>query len=457
MVPGGLYQDLTVKIKVVQNRPPRAASPVITYPPIFQGDEIKDQYFLTKKVRDPNDPNLLALGDRLEYSITAGPKWLHVSPIGRLYGKPSVRYLGANRFNLRVVDLGGAVLNVPLVVRVKQQNLNPYFAETPLIKAAWIGRPLKISLANDCLHLSKTDRISFKKISGPSWLRIDRNGKLSGRLPKTPGRYTFEIRATNRRGLSTTTQLHLDLFSKKLYIYEGFEGAVGEKVTGTSGGVGWTGSWENKSKRRFAAPGLSFPGLTVIGNKCDNEPKYKARTNNDLLRKLSQRLTVGKNVAAGEHPEIWMSALFEVNPKAARSFPARVFTQIKLYGKEGFLGAIGKVNGTRDHMGYEFPPSTGSVSKKLSHETPTLIFMVLKLAAGPEPNTTQVTVYSLLPDQLKTSKANLNDPETFPDKKTFVLHRKASIDYIVISRSWEELGFVDEIRISNTYKGVLGK
>jgi hypothetical protein len=152
-----------------------------------------------------------------------------------------------------------------------------------------------------------------------------------------------------------------------------------------------------------------------------------------------------------------MSALFEVNPKAARSFPARVFTQIKLYGKEGFLGAIGKVNGTRDHMGYEFPPSTGSVSKKLSHETPTLIFMVLKLAAGPEPNTTQVTVYSLLPDQLKTSKVNLNDPETFLDKKTFVLHRKASIDYIVISRNWEELGFVDEIRISNTYKGVLGK
>ena len=456
MAPGGLYQDITLKIKVIRNTPPQAAAPIIVYPAITLGDEIKDQYFLTKQIRDANDPGKLGVGDRLEYSILAGPKWLHVSPIGRLYGNPSADYVGLNRFKLHVVDTAGAAIDVPLHVTVKPGNLKPYFVEDPMIKGARVGHPFAISLAQDCISLNKNDPISFKKIEGPSWLRIARNGKFLGRPPSKPGRYSFKIKGTNSRGLSVTATLFLDVFSNKLYIYEGFDGPEGKKVAGSTGGTDWNGAWEGKNKRRFASPGLSFPGLRVQGNKCDNDPRDHGRTNNELKRLLAQRLTIGKNSAAGEHPEIWMSALFEINPKIRRRFASRAFSRIRLFGKEGFIGAFGKVDGILDFMGCNFPPVQLKVSKKLSSKKPTLIFMIVRLSAGAQPNTTKITTYTLEPNQLK-GKVSLLNPESFPNKKSFILHRKLTIDYLIVSRNWDELGFIDEIRISNTYKGVLGK
>lgn len=59
------------------------------------------------------DPNP---GDTLSYSKLAGPRWLSVSPDGRIYGAPGPSDAGTNRFTLRVTDTAGltddAALNI---------------------------------------------------------------------------------------------------------------------------------------------------------------------------------------------------------------------------------------------------------------------------------------------------------------------------------------------------------
>lgn len=107
------------------------------------------------------------------------PSWLVLdSPNGVLMGTPSRVDVGAHRFRLAVkAGDSGAITNVTIVVR--RQNLPPFWAQDPIPLTTREKQLFSVDLAK-YVRDPDGDPLTFRIISGPSWVTIAATGVLTG-------------------------------------------------------------------------------------------------------------------------------------------------------------------------------------------------------------------------------------------------------------------------------------
>lgn len=139
-------------------------------------------------------------GDTLVFSKIAGPAWAQVSSTGQLFGTPARPNVGINTFVVRVTDNGGLSSDVTVTVTVLKVPLPPRWTQNPIaLPDATQDTPYSFALA----PLAVDDEglpMTFKKVSGPDWLVVSSDGKVSGTPAlKDVGAFTavFEVADAN--------------------------------------------------------------------------------------------------------------------------------------------------------------------------------------------------------------------------------------------------------------------
>lgn len=128
-------------------------------------------------------------GDKLSFAAEDLPKWLTLTPDGKLIGTPPAE--GESTFPITVTDEGGLSYgsNFRLVTRV---GGTPGFkAKNFSRKAAIPGRPYEDRVryqwrkpqSSELLE-PNNDTIRFSKVDGPGWLGVDADGRIYG-IPTT--------------------------------------------------------------------------------------------------------------------------------------------------------------------------------------------------------------------------------------------------------------------------------
>ena len=159
-------------------------------------------------------------GDSLTYAIVSGPS------NGRLSGSapsmtyhPDADFHGSDRITFKVTDGTGQspVATISIVVRKKadvDSNKTPVFKFSPVTRAAGTeNKPYTAaSLASTASDPDDGDTLVFSKIAGPDWLRIARNGELSGTPPDdSAGSNRFVILVTDVDGAFDECPLLIDI------------------------------------------------------------------------------------------------------------------------------------------------------------------------------------------------------------------------------------------------------
>jgi hypothetical protein len=181
------FADVTVLIQVkTKNQPP-----AWNQNPINLGDAFTNTPFTFNLVPYVTNPD----GDALTFKKISGPTWLQVSAGGQISGTPKDMDLGAYTAVFEVSD-GRATAQVDAFGQVKTNNKPPSWSQNPInLGDALVDAVFSFDLAPFVIN-PDNDPLSFKKISGPAWLLVQANGKLSG-TPKLAdlGNYTakFEV------------------------------------------------------------------------------------------------------------------------------------------------------------------------------------------------------------------------------------------------------------------------
>ena len=196
--------------------------------------------------------------DALVYSRVGGPSWLSVASDGTLSGTPQAGNVGSNSFAVRVTDPAGRTDDATVTIQVSAVNRAPVFTSSPIAKpAVMAGLALQgLSISGNASDPDAGDMLVFSKVSGPSWMRVESGGELTG-TPSTAevGVNTFIVRVMDRAGLAATAQLNLTVDPGVFYLdINGTapgSGAAGGALWGTWGG--WTTS--------PGGDGLTFPWM----------------------------------------------------------------------------------------------------------------------------------------------------------------------------------------------------
>jgi len=179
----------------VSGRPTFFTDPVLK-PNGFQGQPYANT--LADAAADPD-------GDAVSFSKIDGPDWLTVAPDGTLSGTPPATATGTNTWTVRLADATGSdTATLRIVV-----GGSPLWLTDPVSKAvaragaeyAEAGQ----SLAGNAVD-PDGDAIQFSKVSGPAWLQVASDGRLSGRPTEgDAGVQTWVVRAADATGGTTAT------------------------------------------------------------------------------------------------------------------------------------------------------------------------------------------------------------------------------------------------------------
>ncbi|MCB0418359.1 MAG: tandem-95 repeat protein, partial [Bdellovibrionales bacterium] len=121
-----------------------------------------------------------AEGDPLQFAKVSGPAWLTVSSDGQLGGTPSQSDVGNYQAVLSVADPSGTPVNVTAVGQVINVNDPPVWISNPVrIPSATEDSPYQFDLSTSASD-EDGDALSFKKVSGPSWVNVSTAGIISG-------------------------------------------------------------------------------------------------------------------------------------------------------------------------------------------------------------------------------------------------------------------------------------
>jgi hypothetical protein len=142
---------------------------------------------------------------------------------GRAYTyTPSITDIGTVTLELRVHDetplvhpamAGGELEDHHAWTITVIESSKPFFTSDPITEAtAAVSIPYTGTLANDAIAPTTGDTLTFSKASGPDWLKVVSDGRLSG----TPtdgdiGPNQFTVRVTNAKGLSDEATLHIEV------------------------------------------------------------------------------------------------------------------------------------------------------------------------------------------------------------------------------------------------------
>lgn len=139
--------------------------------------------------------------DPLTWGKISGSGWLHLDPNnGTIYGTPSWEALGFNEFKIQVSDGKGGYDNHTFKIDVNKLNNPPKITNRDLVPTkATVKSAVNFTfLATDL----DGDTLSWSKISGPEWLKID---VFNGTIYGTPsednlGSNSFTIEVSDGRG-----------------------------------------------------------------------------------------------------------------------------------------------------------------------------------------------------------------------------------------------------------------
>lgn len=123
-------------------------------------------------------------GDTLTFSKISGPAWASVSANGTISGTPQRQDVGLNSFRVRVTDPGGLFADAALQITIDFVNQAPKWTVSPVVlNDATEDSPYAFDISPFAVD-PDGDKLTFRKVSGPNWLLVAGDGKLSG----TPGK-----------------------------------------------------------------------------------------------------------------------------------------------------------------------------------------------------------------------------------------------------------------------------
>jgi uncharacterized repeat protein (TIGR03803 family) len=182
------------------------------------------------------------LGDTLTFAKISGPDWLRASPLGALHGFPSSSDIGTNFCVVSLTDSNGFTATTTVIVPVVQEP-SPMFLENPFA-APWanVNLPYSATLATNVANpqTNEVNLFYYTKISGPSWLNVAFNGKLSGTPTQTNvGPNSFVVSAVNIDGVSNTAAMSLYVNSAPMFVVTNFNPPT------AAAGIPYSGSLTN--------------------------------------------------------------------------------------------------------------------------------------------------------------------------------------------------------------------
>jgi hypothetical protein len=199
-VSGSAVAEFRLLVQRVNTKPEWVLDPVLyTVRPNEPIDLMVGGY-----ARDPD------LGDQLRFTGFGLPAWLKVTENGQLVGMATVADAGERRFRVRATDKEGAWAETNVYLTVQKVNQKPaWTSESVRLKNGREGEDYTADL-RDFATDPDGDALSFVKLTGPEWLRVNSDGRLSGRpLRRDVGLNTFEIRALDPSSESATARIQI--------------------------------------------------------------------------------------------------------------------------------------------------------------------------------------------------------------------------------------------------------
>jgi hypothetical protein len=126
---------------------------------------------------------------KLKFSKVSGPGWIVIDPAGKVFGQPTPADQGRNTVQVRVDDGAGgsAVANVSL--QIEGANSAPTASggnNNIHLPTAYQGELFLFHLA-PLFRDAQGDKLTFRKIFAPNWMRVSNTGEVTG----VPGKETF--------------------------------------------------------------------------------------------------------------------------------------------------------------------------------------------------------------------------------------------------------------------------
>jgi len=119
-------------------------------------------------------------GDTLTFSKASGPAWVTVSSTGQITGTPNRPDVGINTMQVRVTDQANESAVATVKITVEKVNIPPRWTQDPLqLSDAFEDKTYQFDISPFAVD-DDEDPLTFKKISGPDWLFVGQDGKLSG-------------------------------------------------------------------------------------------------------------------------------------------------------------------------------------------------------------------------------------------------------------------------------------
>jgi arylsulfatase A-like enzyme/GH35 family endo-1,4-beta-xylanase len=119
--------------------------------------------------------------DPLTFTAVAGPAWLNIALNGDLSGTPGTVDVGLNSWTAQVSDGNGGSDTATLEITVDAlANQPPAWSTTPFTQLAATEDAAYTSWINWRASDPESDPLTFAKVSGPAWVSVASNGKLTG-------------------------------------------------------------------------------------------------------------------------------------------------------------------------------------------------------------------------------------------------------------------------------------
>lgn len=184
-VSGSAIGEFRVMVQKVNTKPEWVLDPVLyTARPNEPIDLLVGGY-----ARDPD------AGDKLTFTGSGLPSWLKVTDDGHLSGMATTADAGDKKFRVRATDKDGAFAETNVILTIQKVNQKPVWTATSIrLKNAREAEDYTADL-RDFATDPDGDTLNFTKLTGPDWLRINADGRISGKPQRRDvGLNTFEVR-----------------------------------------------------------------------------------------------------------------------------------------------------------------------------------------------------------------------------------------------------------------------
>ncbi len=186
-----LSTDCNVVVNVISdNKPPYWTADPVTLP-----DATPQVTYAQSVAPFAKDPE----GEKLTFEKISGPEWAYITTSGLVIGTPELSDQGMNTLVVRAMDPEKAYADASVQIIVSSgTNHPPVWLEDPIaLGKIQVQKPFSFDLSKFAKD-EDGDKLTFKKVNGPSWLLLSNDGIISG-IPKDTdvGEFTAEVSVTD--------------------------------------------------------------------------------------------------------------------------------------------------------------------------------------------------------------------------------------------------------------------